>query len=199
MLSSRMASSFPVALHLEGKPCLVIGQNREAAERALALRDAGAVVLVISREPDSELTEILEREAFRVERRAFVPADLDGKWLAVLTDRDPELGRAMADEALSRRVLFCATDQATPNSYSHMALARAGLVTVAIGTNGRAPALGRRLREEFSRLFAAANLGDFAARLAALRDATPERLRREVLGAAVAEVRIEGRIELPGE
>jgi siroheme synthase-like protein len=194
-----MASSFPVALHLDGKPCLVVGQNREAAERALALRDAGAVVVIVSREPDAELAETLEREAFRVERRAFVPDDLDGKWLAVLTDRDLELGRAMANEAILRRVLFCATDQAQPNSYSHMALARAGLVTVAIGTNGRAPALGRRLREEFSRLFAAANLAAFAARLAALRDATPEQRRREVLGAAVAGVHFEGRLELPAE
>jgi siroheme synthase-like protein len=192
-----MASSFPVALHLVGKPCLVVGVGREAGERAEALLLAGALVRLVSPTPDTELSAYLGARALRVERRAFVAEDLDGCWLAVLTDRDHELGQRMASAAHERRVLFCATDQAQDNSYSHMALARAGLVTVAIGTEGRAPALGRRLREELSRLFTLAKLEAFADSLAALRERTAPELRRDVLGRAVAGLHISGRLELP--
>lgn len=194
-----MASSFPVALNLANIPCLVVGQGREAAERAEALRLASALVTLVSPAPDPELSAYLADKPLPVKRRAFVAEDLDGCWLAVLTDRDTELGRRMADEARTRRVLFCATDQAQDNSYSHMALARAGLVTVAIGTEGRAPALGRRLREELSRLFAAAKLDAFADSLASLRERTAPEQRREVLGEAVAGLHIDGRLELPAK
>jgi siroheme synthase-like protein len=190
-------ASFPIALHLAGKACLVVGSNQEAAQRAATLAEGGAQVLALALAPSAELAAAAAEHGFRLEMRAFVEADLDDKWLAVLTDRDIELGAVMAAAASARRVLFCATDQAQDNSYSHLALARAGLVVAAIGTEGRAPALGRRLREELTRVFSEAGLADFAATLAVLRERTPSAERRDVLGAAVSEVRFEGRLALP--
>lgn len=192
-----MVTTYPIALHLEGKACLVVGSSEEAAERARSLCDAGAKVEVVSERPGLNLSAVISARSLVHHRRGFVPADLDGKWLAVLTDRDLELGRVMAAEAAGRRVLFCATDQPQNNSYSHMAQARAGLVTLALSTNGRTPTLARRLREEFARVFLDARLAAFAEELAELRERTPPDQRREVLGNAVAEVRFDGRLRLP--
>jgi siroheme synthase-like protein len=190
-------TSYPIALHLEGKACLVVGSTEEAAERARSLADAGAKVEVVSEKPGLGLSAVINARSLTHHRRPFLPADLDGKWLAVLTDRDLELGRVMAQQAAARHVLFCATDQAQENSYSHMAQARAGSVTVAISTNGRAPALGRRLREEFARVLLEAGLARFAEELAELRERTPSEQRREVLGKAVSEVRFDGHLRIP--
>lgn len=154
---------------------------------------------IVAEAPCVELEALARELGLTLARRGFVPADLEEKWLVVLVDRDLELGARMAALCEAERVLFCATDQAQANSFSHMALARAGLVTVAIGTNGRAPALGRRLREELTRLFAESGLAAFAERLARLREATPAEKRREVLSAAVSEVRVEGRLKLERE
>ena len=192
-----MVTSFPIALHLEGKACLVVGSSEEAAERARSLADVGAKVEVVSEKPGLGLSAVISARGLPHHRRPFAPEDLDGKWLAVLTDRDFELGRFMAEEAEARRVLFCATDQPQKNSYSHVAQVRAGVVTLAISTNGRAPALGRRLREELSRVLIEANLARFAEEIAALRERTPAEERREVLTNAVAEVHFEGRLRLP--
>jgi precorrin-2 dehydrogenase/sirohydrochlorin ferrochelatase len=192
-----VAPSFPVALHLEGKSCLVVGGTLEARDRARALHEAGARVEVVAETPCAELSLLLKELALQHQRRGFDPADLDGKWLAVLVERDLTLGARMAALCEDRRILFCATDQPQRNSYSHMALARAGVVAVAISTNGRAPALGRRLREEFERLLAESGLAAFAQKLAELRDRTPDQARREVLGAAVSDVRLDGRLVLP--
>jgi precorrin-2 dehydrogenase/sirohydrochlorin ferrochelatase len=192
-----VVTSFPVALHLEGKACLVVGSNEEAAERARSLSDVGAKVEIVSEKPGLGLSAVISARSLPHHRRAFLPEDLDGKWLAVLTDRDLELGRFMAEEAEARRVLFCATDQPQRNSFSHMAQARAGLVTLAISTGGRAPALGRRLREEFARVLLEAGLRHFAEKVAELRERTPSEQRREVMGDAVANVHFEGHLRLP--
>ena len=76
-------------------------------------------------------------------------------------------------------------DQPDFSNFSHLALARAGDVTLSISTNGRAPALARRLREELERVLGESNLIAFVERLARLRDRTPSVDRRDVLGAAV--------------
>lgn len=192
-----MVTTYPIALHLAGRACLVVGSNEEAADRARSLSDAGAKVEVVSERPELALSVVINERSLLHHRRPFAASDLDGKWLAVLTDRDFELGRAMAASAKARHVLFCATDQPQDNTYSHMAQTRAGVITVAISTNGRAPSLGRRLREELARVFLEARLAPFADQLAALREQTPPEQRREVLGKAVTEVRFEGRLRLP--
>ncbi len=171
-----MTPWFPIALKLTGRRCLVVGTGDEADGRARALAEHGADV---------------------VRATTFEPALLDGIWLAVLATRDLELARAMDGECEARRIFFVAVDEPSVGSFAHLALARAGNVTAAIGTNGEAPALARRLRELLSELFARANLADFAARHAALRSATPPAERREVLGADVRDVRIEGELVLP--
>ncbi len=190
-------ASFPVALHLADKGCLVVGSNAEAALRAVALVEAGARVRVVCSAPGPELQRAASEHGFELAVRAFDEHDLDERWLAVLTERDLTLGARMASAALARRVLFCAADQPQQNTYSHLALARAGVVTVAIGTDGRAPALGRRLREELARVFEDAGLAQFAEALAELRERTPPEKRREVLAEALIGLHFDGKLALP--
>lgn len=166
----------PVALKLRGRRCLVVGEGEDADGRARAFAEAGAEV---------------------VRAATFTPELLDGVWLAVLSTRDREQAARMDRECEARRIFFVAVDEPAFGSYSHLALARAGTVTVAVGTNGEAPALARRLRELFDALLSRANLAEFAAQHAALRRGTPASGRREVLGNDVREVRLEGELVLP--
>ncbi|HEV8244981.1 MAG TPA: NAD(P)-dependent oxidoreductase [Polyangiaceae bacterium] len=171
---------FPVALKLASKHCVVVGEGNEASARARALMAAGALVSVVT---PSE----------------WQPADLDDAWLVVLTARDPELAERLSREAESRRVFFCAVDQPTFGSFTHLALARAGAVFAAIGTGGRAPALARRLRELVQELFDRADLASFAERLSELRERTPSEDRARVLGSAVARLKLEGHLVIPSD
>jgi precorrin-2 dehydrogenase/sirohydrochlorin ferrochelatase len=169
---------FPAGLRLTGLPCLVIGAGADAAARARSLGEAGAVVRVV---------------------QAFTDADLDGIWLAVLTDRDAALAERVFQAANTRRIFFCAVDQPEFCTFSHLALARSGDLTVGVTTNGKAPALARRLREELERLFSEADIGSFVARLAALRERTPPEGRRSVLGEAARGLRFTGKLDVPEE
>jgi siroheme synthase-like protein len=128
----------------------------------------------------------------QIERRCFEDGDLDGAWLVVQTTQDGELARRIGRLCEARQIFFCAIDQPENSSYAHMALVREGSLTVAIGTEGRAPALGKRLREELARVLAEADAAEELERLAQLREATPPAERREVLGRAVEGVHFTG-------
>jgi siroheme synthase-like protein len=187
---------FPIAIKLGGRRCLVVGNGEEAERRAKAFVAAGAAVSVVSTLPTAETERLADEHALLLFRRAFEESDLTGVWLAVYTDPDAGQAQRIGELASAERVFFCAIDQPAGSSYSHMALAKAGPMTVAVSSNGRIPALARKLREEFDRVFAEARLHEFAEALAALRDSTIPAERRSVLGAAVREIRFDERLVL---
>lgn len=191
-----MPGSFPIALDLHGRRCLVVGNGAEAAHRTRALLTEGATVRLVCERPEVNVSELAALGAEVVER-SFTSADFDGVWLVVLADRDPALADRLASETEARRIFYCAVDDPRVGSFSHLAIARAGIVFAAIGTQGEAPALGRRLRELFEALFERARLAEFASRHATLRRKTPAADRKNVLGADVAELTLTGELKLP--
>jgi siroheme synthase (precorrin-2 oxidase/ferrochelatase) len=88
-------------------------------------------------------------------------------------------------------------DEPDVGSFSHVAIARAGPVFAALGTQGEVPALARRLRELIEQLFVRAKLAAFAEKLATLRRSLPPEERREALNRAVRDVSLEGELVLP--
>jgi len=184
---------FPIQLHLTGKKCLVVGSGPEAPRRALALLESGARVVVITHHEDAQPFE-LEHEALSVQQRPFRSQDLDDTWLVVQVAVNGSLAAELSRCCAERRIFFCAVDQPEFSSYSHMALARSGALTLAISTEGQIPALGRRLRDELSRILDAADAAREVEQLSALRRATPPDRRREVLTRAVADVELTGEL-----
>jgi siroheme synthase-like protein len=192
------AHGYPLNLILDDRKCVVVGGGAEAAVRAGNLLEAGAHVLLVGEEETPGL-ELLASPRLRIEQRPFEEGDLDEAWLVVQTSQDATLARRVSGCCAARRIFFCAIDQPEHSSYAHLALARAGSLTLAIGTEGRAPALGRRLREELSRVLTEAGAADEVERLAALRAATAPHERREVLGRAVADVHFTGALRFRRE
>ena len=182
---------YPLSLILDDRKCVVVGGGAEAARRAGNLLEAGANVLVVGEEATPGMAP-LHSSRLRIEQRAFEASDLDDAWLVVQVAQDAALAHRVSSLCGERRIFFCALDQPSSSSYAHLALARAGSLTLAIGTEGRAPALGRRLREELARLLAESDAADEIERLATLRETTPPHERREVLSRAVADVHLTG-------
>src|SRR5262245_36389763 len=107
----------PIALHLAGRACLVVGTGEALDNRARSLLDAGAQVHIVSTEARPALAG---QPAVRFEHRDFKAEDLDGKWLALLVGRDAALAERVAPAAEARQVFFCAIDLPEYSSFSHM-------------------------------------------------------------------------------
>jgi uroporphyrin-III C-methyltransferase/precorrin-2 dehydrogenase/sirohydrochlorin ferrochelatase len=135
-------SLFPVFLKLAGRRVLVVGGGPVAASKLAALAAAGAVVHVVA--PD--VVPEVAAPGVAISRRPFVDADLDDAWFVVAA-ATPEVNRQVADAAESRHVFVNAVDDlASASAYLGGVVRKAG-VTLAISTDGRAPALAGLLRE----------------------------------------------------
>jgi siroheme synthase-like protein len=86
-----------------------------------------------------------------VERRPFVDADVEGSWL-VLAAATAEVNRAVRRAADLRRVFVIAVDDIESCTAIGAAQLRRGGLTLAISSDGRAPALVALLRRALDRV-----------------------------------------------
>ena len=136
------APLYPMFLKLAARPVLLVGGGPVAASRLRPLLEAGARVTVVALKVCPEI----ERSPVVVFRRDFVPADLDGVWLAVAA-ATPEANRRVVAAAEERAVFVNAVDDAAVATAYTGGVLRRGGVTIAVSTEGRAPALAGLLRE----------------------------------------------------
>lgn len=137
-----MAHLFPVFLKLADRAVLLVGGGQVAASKLPALQKAGARVTVVA----PKIAPAIATSDVRVIQRRFRAADLDGQWLAV-SAATPSVNRQVARAAERRRVFVNAVDDSRhASAYLGGVLRRPG-VTVAISTDGEAPALAALLRE----------------------------------------------------
>jgi uroporphyrin-III C-methyltransferase/precorrin-2 dehydrogenase/sirohydrochlorin ferrochelatase len=134
----------PLFVKLEGREVLVVGAGAVATRKIAELVQAGARVRVVAPEATRE---VREERSVRWIQRSFCETDVDGAWLVVAATGDPDAQRAIAEAAERRRVFVVAVDDvANATAYGASVIRRAPL-TVAISSDGEAPALARLLRE----------------------------------------------------
>jgi uroporphyrin-III C-methyltransferase/precorrin-2 dehydrogenase/sirohydrochlorin ferrochelatase len=137
---------FPLFLKLAGRKVLVVGGGPVAAAKVASLREAGAEIAVVAPEVQPALAELAVAGKISIARRSFEAADLGGAWLVVAA-ATPEVNRGVAAAAESQRLFVLAVDDPTAASAYGAGALRRGGVTVAVSTDGRAPALAGLLRE----------------------------------------------------
>lgn len=121
---------FPVSLNLAGRACVVIGtpDDREATEKAAALREAGAEV------------RMLEPASLRDE-------DVSGAFFVISTPKDEALSARLRVLADRHRFLLCCIDQPAYGFVAMQAVVKAGPARIGISTGGVAPRIGKVLKE----------------------------------------------------
>lgn len=137
---------YPIFLDLTGKKCLVVGEHPEIGSKIQGLLAAGA----------------------RVETKQFFePADLSGCFLVISGLPDNSEVFRLCEE---RNILCNAIDDPEQCRFIMGSMHRQGELTVAISTNGGAPALAVRLRQRFERQIGP----EYGAFLALLQELRPE-------------------------
>ena len=133
---------FPAFLDLRSRRVVVVGGGPVAASKLNALLAAGADVTVVA--PD--VVPEIERADVTVHRRPFDARDLDGAWWVVAA-APRDVNRHVVAAAEAQRVFVNAVDDSEHATAYLGGVVRRDGVTVAISTDGRAPALAGLLRE----------------------------------------------------
>jgi uroporphyrin-III C-methyltransferase/precorrin-2 dehydrogenase/sirohydrochlorin ferrochelatase len=137
----------PLFLKLSGRRVLLVGAGRVAASKLEQLLAAGADVRVVAPVVDAAIA----RAGVPIDRRRFEARDLDGVWLVVAA-ATPDANRDVAAAADARQIFVNAVDDPVNASAYLGGVVRRDGVTVAISTNGEAPALAGLLRQALDAL-----------------------------------------------
>lgn len=139
---------FPVFADLRNRLVVVIGGGEVALRKVEGLLAAGARVRVVAPELHRSLEELSAQGRVEIERREYRAGDLEGATLAVAATSEPEVNRAVADEAQSRHLLLNVVDFPQLCSFIVPSVIRRDELTVAISTGGMSPALAKRMRQK---------------------------------------------------
>jgi len=176
----------PVFLCLEGRRCVVVGDDEGAAAKARACAEAGARVTVLAPRAAPAIAALAGEGLVVHEARAFRPGDLAGAAVAYASTADAGLVAELVAEAERERVLLNVLDRPDACTFFSPAVVVRGDLRIAIGTGGASPGLAARLRRAIE-----ADVGPeyapFVAILAAVRRLLADRPERAAVLNALVE------------
>lgn len=156
---------YPIFLDVTGKPCLVTGEGTEIPAKIRRLVACGALVRYINPTANEAVAALAADGQIEWHPRHFESGDLDGCFLVIASrNADGEIFR-LAEE---RNVLCNTVDDPAHCRFSFGSVVSRDDLTLAISTNGIAPALAVRLRERLEQEFGA-EYAEFVAMLGELR------------------------------
>ena len=160
---------YPIALVLDGKPCLVVGGGEIADGKLDALLLAGAVVTVVSPDVRPRIAALAAEGQIALHQRPYRTSDLEGIYLAIAATDDRPLNARVVSEAREAGILTQAVDDIPYCDFFAVAIVRRGDLQLGISTNGRSPAFARWMRERLDSELPA-EYGDLLAVLSDVRD-----------------------------
>jgi uroporphyrin-III C-methyltransferase/precorrin-2 dehydrogenase/sirohydrochlorin ferrochelatase len=166
---------YPVFLDLQQRPVLLVGAGEVAWRKAVLLRRSGARLRVVASEVSPAFEALAADGQIDLQQRRFTPEDIDGAAFAIAATDDAEVNASVAAAARARNVPVNVVDAPALCSAILPAIVDRDPVLVAIGTEGSAPVLARRLRERIEALLDP-SLGALAALCARWRERVRARL-----------------------
>ncbi len=157
----------PIFLRLQDSRALIVGGGAVAARKAELLLRCGARVRLVAPELGAAAAALLADERIEHVAAEFSPPHLEGACLAIAAADSPHVNASVAAAARARHLPVNVADDAALSSFILPAIVDRSPVIAAIGTEGHAPVLARRLRSQLEALLPA-RLGALA-RFAGLR------------------------------
>ncbi|MFQ6082865.1 MAG: bifunctional precorrin-2 dehydrogenase/sirohydrochlorin ferrochelatase [Candidatus Aminicenantia bacterium] len=148
-----MNTLYPIFLKLDKKRCAVIGGGKTATRKVKTLLEAKAKVTVISPKLTKELKELVENGSIEVIKRRYKEGDLDKYFLIFGATDSKEINKIIVKEAKKKKILCNIIDDPSNCDFYVPSTYTQGDLKIAISTNGKSPALARKIREELSNFY----------------------------------------------
>lgn len=161
----------PIFLKLEGRRGLVVGAGAVALDKIAALLKTGAHLRVVAPQAREEVRELAAAGKLEWFARPFVPADLDGAFIAIAATDAPQVNAAVYRAAVERNILCNSVDDIPNCDFFFGSVVSRGDLQIAISTAGESPSLAQRLRREIDEQLPQ-DLGPWLQTIGALRRET---------------------------
>ncbi len=191
--------TFPVHVIVRGRRALVLGATGECVPKIQRLVDAGARVRVVTANGtvDAAVRALDEERRIELFDRSFQLADAEDAALVIVGTEHEEIGAALAKAAESQGQLVATIDRPEASTFIHPAVATGSGISIAVSSDGRAPALVKTLRVAFEEMLGNATFAAFVNEVSARRAATPRGDRPTATKALLDGLRLQLRVAYP--
>lgn len=148
-----MSFRYSITLDLTGKRCAVIGGGSVALRKVCSLLAAGAEVMVVSPRLVEYLAELARQDKFVWIRDHYQDKYLAGCLLVIAATGERETNRLISCFCRANNILVNAADSPHDSSFIVNAALTRGDLVIGVSTNGRSPALARRIKEELGEIY----------------------------------------------
>ncbi len=172
-------AKLPVFLDLAGKPVIVAGGDAAAAWKAELATAAGGEVTVFAPELSETMAALRLRGvsagSLRIEAREWLPGDMAGAALAIMSAANDDEAQAFHDAARTAGVPVNVIDRPAWSTLQFGSIVNRSPVVVGISTDGAAPILAQAIRQRIETVLPPA-LAGWAAQAKRLRAEVARRL-----------------------
>lgn len=141
---------YPIYLDIREKRCVVVGGGDVAERKILRLLECGAVVSVVSRKLTTTLVDMVEYGQIIHVDDNYDQQYLAGAFLVIGATDQEEVNDRIAKDCRARGVMVNIVDDPGRCDFILPSLVNRGSLSIAVSTDGKSPALARKLREDLS-------------------------------------------------
>ncbi|PEA55921.1 precorrin-2 dehydrogenase [Bacillus pseudomycoides] len=140
---------YPLTVRIKNKRVVFIGGGRVAAFKVAPLLREEANIIVISRNLDKSLIQLVEEQKIRWFQKEYETSDLIGAFLVVAATDDPVLNVRIAEDASPNQLVNVITDPENGNIHFPASIHR-GKLNIAVSTGGASPKLAKKIRDKIA-------------------------------------------------
>lgn len=144
---------FPVYLEISNRKVLVVGGGAVAQRKIESLLEAGAVIIVASKDLTPKIEQYGEEGKIMIIGREYEDGFLENVFMVIAATDDADLNHRISQDALKKGLLINAVDQPSDCNFIFPSIIRRGDLILAISTSGKSPALARKIRTELEHEF----------------------------------------------
>ena len=148
-----MPSFYPIHINIDDKKCLVVGGGRVAERKVSVLVRYGGKVVVVSPTTTKKIKTLSKNKKIIWHKRIYRFSDLNKAFLVFCATNSEKINSEISKEAKKRGIIVNVVDSPEDCDFISPSLIERGHLKVSISTEGLAPLLSKRLREELERRF----------------------------------------------
>lgn len=142
----------PISIQLLNKPVVVIGGGVVAFRRIKTVLAEGAQVIVVSPDLHPSLQELFGNDVFVWKARPFQETDVVGAFVVIAATNNHEIN-AQVLACCPENQLINIVNDAQSSTFHFPAVAKRGLLGIAVSTDGANPALAKKISEDIASQF----------------------------------------------
>lgn len=145
----------PLNINLENKKILIIGGGKVALRKVNFFLQYGCNIEVVGKDIAQDIFELKENSNSRVNliTKEFEINDLNGKYIVIISTDNFKLNEEIAHTCEEIGILYTNCSNGEASSFSLPAVVKRGNLSIAISTNGKSPALSKKIKKDISDIY----------------------------------------------